>query len=359
MNIHISRKIGALGFVLGLACCSVTQALAGIADTESENSKEDGGAPTAKFLLPQIIQLLPRIIDPEQESMRKDGNRRFPEPNYFPPVKGYQEIVDKNLQQKNVLVIANEYTDRYRLLSPPKDAKSVEKELGGAVLMNIDTSSMGMALSQFSLSDCQERKEAKIIWFSGHARDSVSSYGGASGEYMGYGQGSYSLLGNESNGPNNYAQLPLDMAIDSLKSSSCQYLVVVDASPPHVHFLPYPSNVMVIWADYLGGVALDTYEKGSVLTLALLEAIKHRKSWKADQLTSFLQEEAVRQMKLLGEGELSRARKLLDGRPAPQPWVQSASLATTIAFPNLKTPNPKETVVPEFPKLKKLSVGEL
>ena len=251
-----------------------------------------------------------------------------------------QELFEKKLEAENSLVIANEYSGSMRPLSTLGDAKLVEQSAGAVALTNLSAHSFRHAVQLFSFSDCLQRREAKLLWFSGHTYENWAS--------RNYGPFSYGMIGNMADEKlDSQSLISLAGLANSMSSSNCHFVLVIDGLPPQSEIM-LPTNVTVIWSDMLGGTAFHIKGSG-LLTRAVVEAMKKKKVWKTEDLTTFLRRTTNGLAK-----DFSGSEGFLNGRPVPLPWVQSFSPDTTIKFPDAKTSRPRAIRAQEFPKIKRI-----
>jgi hypothetical protein len=227
------------------------------------------------------------------------------------------------IKRANVLVVTNTYANLLNmkpLLGAAKDAMPLNNNPNTLIVQNATSELLSPLFGLFGLSDCQDRKEARIIWLSGYSY-TISN----PDTYI------YSFLGNEPfDAQTKKGAYDINRLLIELSSSSCKFVVGIDADPPNFR-LSLPRNVTIIWASELGGQAKDTVE-GGVLTLAFNKAYATNKTWTANTLTSFLRTNTAQ-------------------LASSQPWVQSVHPDDTIYFPTADTSEPVIRVVPIYPTL--------
>jgi hypothetical protein len=231
------------------------------------------------------------------------------------------------IQKANILAIVNSYiglTNMGVLPGANKDASLFKNLPNTIVVQDADASKLEATIGLFAMSDCQERKESRIVHFSGHGYTYIVRPNSAMYRY--------SFLGNQQfDEKTKNGAYDIDSLLVKLSSSNCKYVLVVDAVPP-TFVQKLPRNVTAVWAAALGGYAMDTPD-GGVLTLAFNKALSTSKSWTANTLTAFLRANTP---------ELSGLYS--------KPWVQSHSPDDYIYFPKEDTSSPEFRLsqVPQF-----------
>jgi hypothetical protein len=234
----------------------------------------------------------------------------------------------------NNIIISNNYkgqTNQTQIPGAAKDIEILKKHFEITSFENQDAVDLDYLFDKFSSSNCAQRKEARLVWYSGAAM----TYKRQSGEKISM---HYSITANDK--MNKKTETVENIFFDfsnilaKLAASDCHFVIGVDATSP-LNPISLPRNVSVIWAGSLGSEAEDT-PNGGALTIAFSKAMAKDKLWTANSLTAYLQ--SVTDDKRLSAN-------------FTKPWVQAANPDDTIYFPTATTPPPVVRVVPNYPTL--------
>ena len=182
------------------------------------------------------------------------------------------------IRKANILAVTNSYTGLTNmgaaLTGAAKDAALLRNVHKAVVFEDADTSKIDTLLSLFASSDCQNRKESRIVWLSGHGY-SYSLSPNSRSMYR------YSFIGNQQyDEKTKSGAYDINSLLVKLASSDCKYVIGIDAEPP-TFVQDLPRNVTVVWAAGLGGHTKDTPD-GGVLTLAFNKEYTASKIWTAN-----------------------------------------------------------------------------
>lgn len=237
------------------------------------------------------------------------------------------------LAMVNVATFAFSYPGSQPLLGTIKDGAAIKNELGGVVIsedmLSTTTRAAFQEMSMFSQTSCNGRKEARLLWFSGHAQNPQSSINEKQVP------ASYALVLPDRK---NYLIFDFYRLLSELAASDCMYVVGLDAIPSSLP-IRLPRNVAVIWADIYGGAAFDDREKGGYLTQSFVAAMKKSRTWSVDALTQFLRSDikerltSDKKQPILWRG---MTKTFLE------PWVQVGDpQRESLQFPSGETEQPK------------------